>query len=97
MRKYYVHYYRDFGNAYNLYWTDGPEGEAALPDGAERISRKRAFELARDERERRKYNPSFGWYADSYIYPPESSYDEHAFSFYGVPFRVTDSYIAERF
>lgn len=95
MRKYYVHYYRDFGNTYNLYWTDGLESEAALPDGAERISRKRAFELARRERDARKYDPAFSGYADSYIYSPLYSAEAH--EFYGQPFYVTDGYIVELF
>ena len=69
MKKYYVHYYRDFSNCYNLYWADSPAMEADLPEGAERITRKRALELARCESDRRKYEPMSSGYADDSILP----------------------------
>ena len=68
-KSYYIHYYADFSNTYNLYWADSPEMVSTLPAGAERISRDRAFSLCRSERERRKYNPSFSGYADRTILP----------------------------
>ena len=43
MKKYYVHYYRDFSNTYRLRWTDRPAMEHALPEGVERITRNRHF------------------------------------------------------
>ena len=67
-KKYWVHYYKDFANTYDLYWTDSKEMEEALPDGAERITRKEAFELARKNEELEKYNPSFAM-GTSHIYP----------------------------
>ncbi len=73
MKKYYIHYYRDFGNTYNLYWTDSEEMECKLPQGAERITRKEAEQFARSERERRQFDQSFSGYAASAIYP--SDYD----------------------
>lgn len=69
MKKYYVHYYRDFANCYKLYWADSPAMEADLPEGAERITRKRALELARCESDRRKYEPMSSGYADDSILP----------------------------
>lgn len=68
-RSYYVHYYRDFGNTYNLYWADCPEMIANLPDGAERITYKRAVELCRREREARGFDQAFSGYADAMIMP----------------------------
>jgi hypothetical protein len=75
MKKYYVHYYRDFRNSYSLLWADSPEMEAALPEGAEQISRAKAIELARAEKERQKYEPSFAGYAADAIYPADYNSD----------------------
>ena len=69
-KKYWVHYYKNFGNTYNLYWTDSPEMEEILPDGAEQISRKKALELARAEAWREKYDTGFAM-ATAYIYPTD--------------------------
>lgn len=41
-RAYYAHYYRNFGNTYNLYWA--PDGEA-VPESWERITRKAAISV----------------------------------------------------
>ena len=49
MKQYFVHYFRDFGNTYNLYYAECPEDFAALPDGAERISRRKAEQLCRED------------------------------------------------
>ena len=76
MKRYYVHYYRDFGNTYTLYWADSPEMEAHLPDGAERITRARAIELAQAERERRHYDEAFSGYATPDIYPADMPTDD---------------------
>lgn len=70
MRKYYVHYWRDFGNTYNLYYAETTEQEALAREmGAEQITRKRAEQLCRDENYRRKYDTAFSTYADNVIYP----------------------------
>lgn len=50
MKQYFVHYFRDFGNTYNLYYAECPEDFAALPDGAERISRVLCKTLCRPHR-----------------------------------------------
>ena len=69
MKKYYVSYYRDFANAYRLRWADCPAMEADLPEGAERITRKRALELARAEAQRSKEDFASSGYADDTIAP----------------------------
>lgn len=73
-KAYYVRYYRDFGNTYNLYWL--PDGEPA-PAGLERITCKKAVDLCKQERDRRKYDQAFSGYADAWIWP------------YGAPEAVT--------
>ena len=65
-KAYYVEYYRDFGNTYNIYWL--PDGEPA-PAGLERITRKQALDLCKQERYRRKYDQAFSGYADTWIWP----------------------------
>ena len=69
MKKYWIHYYRDFANCYNLFWTDSQEMEAELPEGAEQITKKQAFIKCRQENDRRRYDHSFSGYADSHIFP----------------------------
>lgn len=70
MRKYYVQYWRNFGNTYNLYYAETAEQEAlAQKKGAEQITRKQAEQLCRDENYRRKYDTAFSLYADNVIYP----------------------------
>lgn len=76
MRKYYVHYYKDFANTYRLFYTETEKQIASLPSEAHRISRKDAERLAREERERRKYDPSFSGYADIHIFPADAPWDE---------------------
>lgn len=76
MKQYFVHYFRDFGNTYNLYYAECPEDFAALPEGAERITRREAEQLCREENDRRKYEKSFSGYADSRIYPAAGDFDE---------------------
>lgn len=66
MRKYYVHYYRDFANTYNLYYADA---DHEVPESWVRITRKTAEELARRERRARKNDPGFSGYADTAIFP----------------------------
>lgn len=75
-KQYFVHYYRDFGNCYNLYYAECPEDFAALPEDAERITRRKAEQLCRDEKDRRKYDESFSGYADTIITPAAGDYWE---------------------
>lgn len=65
-KAYYVKYYMNFGNTYNLYWL--PDGEPA-PAGLERITRKKAFDLCKQERDRRRYDQAFSGYADTWVWP----------------------------
>ena len=59
-----------FANVYALRYTETPEQDAeATQAGYERITRKEAEALARRERERRTFDPSFGGYADAQIWP----------------------------
>lgn len=65
MKKFFVRYTADFGNTYDLCYTeDGSE-----PEGYERITRKEAEGKARAEARRRKDDPSFAYYAPEYITP----------------------------
>lgn len=68
MKKHFV-IYGNFSNVYDLLWTDSLEMEKELPEGAKRITRTRALELARAESERAKYTPSSSGYASSTIAP----------------------------
>lgn len=69
MNAYYIHYYRDFGNTYCLYYA--PVGTPVPPE-LERITRAQAEQKCRDERLARKYDPNFSGYGDTYIYPLSS-------------------------
>lgn len=69
MRKYWVQYWRNFGNTYNLFYTEKPEEESMLPGNAERITRKKALQLAREESDRRKFDGAFAYYAPETIAP----------------------------
>lgn len=69
MRKYWVQYWRNFGNTYNLFYTENPEEESMLPGNAERIMRKKALQLAREESDRRKFDGAFAYYAPETIAP----------------------------
>lgn len=81
-KQYFVSYYLDFGNTYSLYYAECPEDFAALPANAERISRRRAFELCARERRARKEDPAFSGFADSRIAPAAGDYDQQ--DVYGV-------------
>lgn len=69
-RKYYVHYWRDFGNTYELYYTD----KEINRDGFERITRREAIRLCAEEKERRRTDPAFSGYASVTIKPYEYDY-----------------------
>ena len=70
MKKYYI-VRGDFGNVYTLFWADGPEMTAKLPEGAEQITRKKAEALCREEKDRCKYDPAFSGYASDTILPAD--------------------------
>lgn len=69
MKKYYV-IYGDFSNVYDLIWAD-ESNEQYVPEGAERITRTKALELARAESIKRKTDENNSGYATQYIYPAE--------------------------
>lgn len=75
-RQYFVHYYKDFGNTYNLLYADTEEALKAVPAGAERITRKKAESLAADENRRRKFGPG---YASNAIWPADETEEEEIF------------------
>lgn len=64
------------GNEYDLIWTD-ETNRHALPDKAERITRAEAYKLAREERNRRRYDPAFAGYACGCIYPADYDGDQN--------------------
>ena len=67
-RKYYVHYYMDFFNTYSLRYVD-PDMPFVVPDGWQRITRKEAVALAREESHRVSINSSFSGAADDAVRP----------------------------
>ena len=69
MKKYYINYYRDFGNTYNLMYVENEADEKALPDSAERITRKQAERYCRDELYAQATDPAFSGYASTSILP----------------------------
>ena len=75
-RQYFVHYYKDFGNTYNLLYADTGEELKMVPEDAERITRKEAESLASRENYRRKYDESFSGFADNAIYPVTMTQEE---------------------
>lgn len=68
MRKYYVHYYQDFANTYNLYYA---ESGFPVPDTWRQITRKEAEKLARAERRRRIEDEAFSGRACAEIFPAD--------------------------
>ena len=70
MKKYYINYYRDFGNTYNLAYTDtDAQAAEAEANGWERITRKQAESKCAVENRARQTDPAFSGYADSLILP----------------------------
>ena len=67
MKKYFV-LRGDFGNTYDLCYTDN----GTHPDGWEQITRKKAESLARAEAYRRRDEPYSSGYAPSYVMPHRS-------------------------
>lgn len=64
MKKYFVSY-GDFGNVYDLTYTE----DGSNLEGWDRITRKEAEALARAETRRREHDPNFANYAPEYITP----------------------------
>jgi len=70
MKKYFVKYYRDFGNTYNLAWAETAAQLAqAERDDWEQITRKAAESLCARENYARKTDHAFSGYADCLILP----------------------------
>lgn len=70
MRKYYIHYPRNFANEYSLRWAETKKQENYLLErGYERITFKTARDKIVGEEWRQKYNPSMSGYGDDHIYP----------------------------
>lgn len=70
MKRYYVKYYNNFCNTYNLAWAETTEQIAiAEKNGMERITRKQAEKLCSDENYRRKTDYNFSGFASSIILP----------------------------
>lgn len=69
MKRYYIYHYRNFGNTYHLYWAETPEQIKKAEEFCDRISKKEAYGLCAEENRRRKYDPSFAYYATNVIYP----------------------------
>ena len=77
MKQYYVRYYKDFGNTYNLAWAETPEQiKAAENAGYEKITRREAEKLCAEENGRRKSDAAFSGYADNVIIPIECARDD---------------------
>ena len=90
-KHYYVNYYRDFANAYNICWTDSEaEDKEAEEQGWTRITRKEAIGLCVDERERRKYDQAFSGYADMLVYPWDYSDERYP------EIEIEDSYFVKK-
>lgn len=86
MRKYWIHYYRPFGNTFTLYYTESAEEEKHLPRDAERITRKDALKMARRESDTRKFDGAFSGFADAEIYPvnaPENIINDQRYKLVG--------------
>ena len=78
MKKYYVHYYMDFSNAYNLAWAGTPEQIKPAEDrGYEQITRKEAEHLCAKEIEARRDDPAFSGFASTVILPIDFDYDRY--------------------
>ena len=68
MKKYYINYYNNAANTFELRWTDNKEDEeAAIAEGFKRITRKEAIEKCKNERERVKRGEHK--FADTIIVP----------------------------
>lgn len=66
MKKYYINYYRDFGNTFNLYCAETAADVAIIESGelgdCERITLKNALKKISQEKYARKFDPAFSGY-----------------------------------
>ncbi|MEG2679413.1 MAG: hypothetical protein RR949_05680 [Oscillospiraceae bacterium] len=71
MKKYYICYWNDFGNTYNLYSVESSADAAALEKlgDCERITLKEARRVISQERDARKYDSAFSGYGATQIIP----------------------------
>lgn len=91
MRKYFVDYYMNGANTYNVFSAEKAETIEALEEmGAERITLKKARALCARERERRKYECTGGYATDhivdaelEHLPKPATGPDRKYFVFYG--------------
>lgn len=95
-RKYWIHYYKDFSNTYNLCYTETSDEEKRMEDkGWERITRKEAVNKCVAERRRRKEDAMFSGFADAVILP--FRYDVNEDYWVNDPsMAMKGSYIVER-
>lgn len=71
MKHYYVRYDNLFENIYALTYAETAEDAAALESkNFVRCTRTKALAFARNERDRRKYDPQIGGFADADVMPP---------------------------
>ena len=76
MKRYYVEYWNNFGNTYNLYWAETPEQIEKAEKFCERISRKDAEKLCTAENYRRKHDNAFSGFAMNFILPIDYEYED---------------------
>lgn len=71
-KAYFVHYYLDFANTYQLRWAPMSDKAAIAQlenEGFRRIKRRVAEDLVWAEKYRQKYDQSMSGYADKHIFP----------------------------
>lgn len=57
MKKYYIRYYREYGNTFEIRWIDNKEDEEiAIAEGFKRITRKEAIKKCTNAREEKRVN-----------------------------------------
>ena len=70
MKSYYVRYYLNFNNTYDLCYTETEEQERkAVAEGYVKISRREAVKLCAEENYRRKHDSAFSGFANNLILP----------------------------
>lgn len=76
MKRYFIKH-GDFANVYDLVYTTSPEDSAkAMAEGYEQITRREAEAKCRAERQRRKDDPSFAYYAPACVCPYGYGHEE---------------------
>lgn len=67
---YFIRYWRDFANTFNLAWADNDDDREWLAsNGFEQCTRKYAETKARNERYARKFDQAFSGYGDDAVFP----------------------------